>query len=359
MHLSVSTLAPLALLCLVGCDRLTATSPANAVKVPAVVQGDMRGEILPLGRFVRQDDSKCRGREYNAFDFWVGKWNATAAGAPDIVGTNVITKETDGCTVEEHWIDAQGLRGRSLNAYDATTARWYQLWMEQSGGGLQFDGTSGTRSMQLAGTHQTSRSDPTPVTDRATWTATGRNTVRQLGEIASASGRFTTVYDISYLRVDAPKYSTPSETVVCSSPARPRYHAFDFILGNWTLKTSAIPLTANSSVSSDLNGCLIEERITGSDGYKAVAYSGFRPTTFVWNWMFMDNRGVQLRLSGPATLTGTNMILTGKRTDRSGAVVDVRAEWVMLDATTVEQRWSFSTDGGAVWSVPVVVTMTK
>lgn len=359
MQFPVTTIASLATLCLMGCDASRTISSRNSAETTGVVQGDIRDAILPLGRFVRQDDYKCRGRAYNAFDFWVGKWNATTTGAPDIVGTNVITRETDGCTVEEHWTDATGMRGRSLNAYDATTGRWYQLWMEQSGGGLQFDGTSGNRSMQLAGTHQTNRNDPTPVTDRATWTAMGANSVRQLGEIATNGGPFATAYDITYLRADVPQAITPSETAICSAPTRPRYHAFDFIIGNWTLTTPSAPVTGKSEIRTDLNGCLVEERISGPDGYKAVAYSGFRSTTFVWNWMFMDNRGVQLRLTGPATLTGTNMILTGKRTDRSGADVDVRAEWIVVDATTVEQRWTFSTDSGATWSEPLVVRMTK
>jgi hypothetical protein len=359
MQLPVSTIAPLTLLFLMGCDAPRSTSLGNSAESPGVVQGDVREAVLPLGRFVRQGDYKCRGRDYNAFDFWVGKWNATITGAPEIVGTNVITRETDGCTVEEHWTDASGMRGRSLNAYDATTGRWYQLWMEQSGGGLQFDGISGPRSMQLAGTHQTSRNDPTPVTDRGTWTALGANSVRQLGEIAIDGGPFETAYDITYLRAAVPQAITPSATAICSAPTRPRYHAFDFILGSWTLTTPSAPVTGRSEIRTDMNGCLVEERITGPDGYKAVAYSGFRATTFVWNWMFMDNRGVQLRLSGPATLTGTNMILTGTRTDRSGATVDVRAEWIVIDETAVEQRWAFSTDSGVTWSEPIVVRMTK
>ena len=359
MPLPSAALAPLALLCVLGCDAQRTTAAGADAALARDAQSVARDEMSPLGRFARREDDKCRGRAYNAFDFWVGKWNATTTGTPAVVGTNVITKETDDCTIEEHWTDAAGNRGRSLNAYDASTGRWYQLWMAQSGGGLQFDGTSGNRSMQLAGTHQTSRNDPTLITDRATWTATGRNTVRQLGELSTAGGPFSTAYDITYLRAEVPNAITPSELEVCSSPARPRYHAFDFVLGNWTLRTPTVPLAATSTIGTDLHGCLVEERITGADGYKAVAYSGFRPATFVWNWMFMDNHGVQLRLSGPATLSGTNMILTGQRSDHAGVAVDVRAEWIVVDATTVEQRWTFSSDHGTTWSAPFVVTMTK
>ena len=75
--------------------------------------------------------------------------------------------------------------------------------------------------------------------------------------------------------------------------------------------------------------------------------------------MFMDNRGVQLLLSGPATLTGNTMTLAGRKTDRDGHMVDLQLHRISTSATTVEQRWSFSTDDGVTWSAPEVVTMNR
>ncbi len=357
MRLRSSVIGQFAICMLLGCAARGLSSPHGAV--PAGTSSRGATEVFPMARLVRPDDERCRGGAYDAFDFWVGSWDAAAVGTTGLAGTNVITRETDGCTIEEHWTDPRGNRGRSLNAYDAMTGRWYQLWMEQSGGGLQFDGTSGRRSMQLSGTHRASRTDSTLLTERVTWTASGTSVVGQRGELSTAGGPFSTVYDITYHRVAAPTAISPAAVAVCSSPDRPRYHAFDFVLGSWTLRAAGVTQRARSVISTDLDGCLIEERIADDSGYRAVAYSGFRPTTFVWNWMFVDNRGMQLRLSGPATLTGSNMVLTGQRTERSGAVVDVRVEWAVVDATTVEQRWSFSSDGGTTWSTPTVVTMTK
>jgi hypothetical protein len=312
--------------------------------------------VLPIGRFTSRHD-KCKGRDYDAFDFWVGKWDVYPEGSTTLAGTNVVTKDVDGCVVEEHWTDAAGLRGRSLNAYDASTQTWNQLWMDQTGGALQLGGTGGRGMMQMEGTHQTNRFDPTLQTDRITWTSTGRNRVRQVGELSTAGGPFTTLYDLNYFGVHRATTITPSTFDFCGSPARPRFHAFDFLLGSWQVRGEGRE-TLRTTVSTDLSGCLVEERMRGPGGYEAVAYSGFRTATFVWNWMFVDSRGVQLQLSGPATLTGTNMILTGRRTDRNGAVVDVRVEWAVVDAATVEQRWSFSTDAGASWSAPTVLKMT-
>ena len=42
-----------------------------------------------------------------------------------------------------------------------------------------------------------------------------------------------------------------------------------------------------------------------------------------------------------------------------GRIVDVRLDWISTGATTVEQHWSFSTDGGVTWSTPDVLVMSK
>ena len=351
----------------IGCDGQQIATPAALDAVASASNNgrhydhdeDDRG-ILPLSRFSRGDHNEaCDARSYRAFDFWVGRWNVTNSGGTDLVGTNVVTKTVDGCAIEEHWSDIAGVRGRSMNTYDSKTQTWSQLWMDQTGGALELSGTGNGYRMQLAGTHPTSRVDPTPFTDRITWTIAGRNRVRQLGEASVDGGAFSTIYDLTYSAVRHQTAIAPSTLEFCSSPSRPRYHAFDFILGDWTVRRGGSPSKIRSSVSTDLGGCLVEERMSGPRGYEAVAYSGFRSTTFVWNWMFMDNRGVQLLLSGPATLTGNTMTLTGRKTDRQGRIVDVRLDWISTGATTVEQHWSFSTDGGVTWSTPDVLVMSK
>lgn len=315
---------------------------------------------LPLSRFeVGGDDDACEASPYRAFDFWVGRWNVSQTGSSNLAGTNVVTRTVDGCAIEEHWSDVAGVRGRSLNSYDAGTRAWHQLWMDETGGSLELSGTGDGLSMQLAGTHPTNPRDPTPFTDRITWTSVGHRLVRQLGEASVDGAPFSTVYDLTYRAVPREEPIAPSVPQFCSSLARPRYHAFDFLLGAWSVGPLGSRARMRTAVRTDLGGCLVEERMRGPGGYAAVAYSGFRSTTFVWNWMFMDNRGVQLLLSGPATLTGTSMVMSGRKIDAQGTPVDVRVEWVSTAPNQVEQRWSFSTDSGATWSTPEVMVMTK
>ncbi len=351
---------------LMGCDSQQLATPVVDAVVSASNSGRRSGQddddrgILPLSRFANGDhDAACDASAFRAFDFWVGRWHVTASGRSELAGTNLVTKTLDGCAIEEHWSDTAGVRGRSLNSFDSNTRTWSQLWMDQTGGALELSGRGNDHRMQLAGTHPTSRFDATPFTDRITWTAVGRNRLRQVGEASINGGAFSTVYDLTYSAVRNATTIAPSTLEFCASPARPRFHAFDFMLGDWTIRRSGSSSKIRSSVSTDLGGCLVEERLSGPGGYEAVAYSGFRSATFVWNWMFMDNRGVQLLLSGPATLTGNTMTLAGRKTDRRGRVVDVRVEWISMDANTVEQRWVFSTDGGITWSAPEVVVMSR
>ncbi len=352
--------AVVALFSLAACDSQKVVAPEP------LIEGDVASGFsaedsaaLPLLRFAHHGSQRCASAPYRAFDFWVGSWDVYVTDDTAFVGTNVITRATGGCTVEEHWIGADGVRGRSLNAYDASTRTWSQLWMDATGGALLLDGTAGRSTMVLAGTHATNRFDPTPQTDRISWSVTGRQRVRQVGELSVDGGPFNVLYDLTYRGVRTPRAIEPAPSAFCASPARVRYHAFDFLLGSWTVEAASLGVTLQSTVRTDVGGCLVEERMTGPHGYSAVAYSGFRSSTFTWNWMFVDSRGIRILLSGPATLTGTNMILTGTQSDRDGQTVNIRAEWAVVDANTVEQRWEFSKDGGATWTTPTVVTMRK
>ena len=219
---------------LIGCDGQQIATPTAVDAVPNLSRSgrdddhdharDERG-ILPLSRFSTGDrNDACDARSYRSFDFWVGRWNVTTSGGSDLVGTNVVTKTLDGCAIEEHWSDTAGVRGRSLNTFDSKTQTWSQLWMDQTGGALELSGTGDGRRMQLAGTHPTSRVDPTPFTDRITWTVAGRDRVRQLGEASVNGGAFSSIYDLTYSRVRREAPITPSTLEFCSSPARPRYH---------------------------------------------------------------------------------------------------------------------------------------
>ena len=79
---------------------------------------------------------------YRQFDFWLGDWNVTAANGQG-GSTNRITAGLDGCLVSENWTAANGLRGRSINAYDADLRQWHQTWVDSNGNIITTTGTLG------------------------------------------------------------------------------------------------------------------------------------------------------------------------------------------------------------------------
>lgn len=89
----------------------------------------------------------CETPEYRQFDFWLGEWEVTGGPQLDrIVGHNTITRVASGCALREHWMNAGGSDGHSLNVYDREAQRWTQFWIGSDGvvlrlsGGLREDG---------------------------------------------------------------------------------------------------------------------------------------------------------------------------------------------------------------------------
>src|SRR5262245_43776676 len=125
------TTVPLALLVW----NLACSSP-SAPATPSLVLADGPAPELrnrfPLYGIGSEDEPGCDSKGFRAFDFWLGKWNVYG---PDgqLGGTNSVTREVDGCAVEEHWTDQAGGRGRSINTYDAGSGKWNQLWMDATG----------------------------------------------------------------------------------------------------------------------------------------------------------------------------------------------------------------------------------
>jgi len=127
----------------------------------------------------------CNTVEHRAFDFWVGRWRVEARGK--VVGHNTITKEHNGCALEEHWTGAGGLTGSSLNIYDAATKKWHQTWVDSSGTLLTIEGGIAGGAMRMGN-----------ATNRITWTKLEGGRVRQVWETSDGKA-WTVVFDGVYI----------------------------------------------------------------------------------------------------------------------------------------------------------------
>lgn len=331
-------------------------------KTPAVLRSEYRGEwqgdALPLYGLSRPRGRSCAQSGFRDFDFWVGEWNVfDPALDGKLGGTNVVTRELRGCAVEEHWTDLEGHRGRSLNTYDAASKTWNQLWMDHSGLALIISGTASSRRMVMTGDTPQGMNGPI-VSNRLTWSRQSRDRVTQIWEV-SEDGRTTwnKVFTGDYRRVRRAKVAAELINDFCTSPARARYHWFDFLVGEWDvhLGDHAGPRLGSLTVAKDVSDCLLESRFAGR-GYEGKAFAALHFPTRVWHRTWIDEDGVRVALTGE--LVGSSMVFTGYRTLDHGASQRLRATWTPTTAEQISELWETSDDDGVTWTVARQFTLT-
>ncbi|MDX2057921.1 MAG: hypothetical protein SFV24_08990 [Gemmatimonadales bacterium] len=328
-----------------GCAAVDPNEPPAATDAPSLHLEAEPG-VLPLYGLGRSRQGGCEQADFRRFDFWIGQWNVFAAGAPDPAGTNVVTRTLDGCAIEERWTDAAGGRGRSLNTFDRGTGRWNQLWMDFNGLALILTGTASSGAMTLLGDTPKGIGGPI-ITNRITWTAMGRDRVRQFWDV-SEDGRQTwaTAFDGDYQRARRVKAAAETVNPFCAS--RPRYHWFDFVIGDWTVSEASAPARplGRLQVAKDVSDCLVEWRFKGR-GHEGKAFAAFHFPTLTWHRTWIDEDGVRIALTG--TQVGAGMVMTGTRVV-AGSSQNLRASWTPVSADVVEEIWETSADGGATWA---------
>jgi hypothetical protein len=130
----------------------------------------------------------CSAAEYRQFDFWVGDWIVHDQRGQQ-VGTNRIEKVEGGCGLQENWTAANGVTGRSINAYHPVTGKWVQAWVGARGL-LLLEGRYDGEKMMLAGPNLTAGK---PTSNRITWSRIAGGKVRQVWEQSADEGKTWTV----------------------------------------------------------------------------------------------------------------------------------------------------------------------
>lgn len=140
--------------------------------------------------------AQCGGPDYRAFDFWLGEWEVRDAGKP--VATSRIERTADGCAIFEHYRQADGYHGRSMNFYDAFLKEWRQSWVDGVGSVGEFRGTFSGGAMRFTG--ETHRSDGRRIFRRMTLSIEPGGRVRQLSFASDDGAVWRPHYDLEYVR---------------------------------------------------------------------------------------------------------------------------------------------------------------
>lgn len=296
----------------------------------------------------------CTAAQYRQFDFWLGQWEVIDPTGATFQGTNMVESELDGCVVEENWMGAGGVPGRSINIYDASIDAWTQMWVAAGGGlggVLLLEGGLVDGSMVMGGTRVFADFGGFTVADTISWTVMPDGTVRQFWPTTPNIG----VFDGRYHRRES--VTPPEEVIIPTCGARASNRELDFLLGTWTLRPGssrdATGGAVTSVVTTDLSDCLIEERIAGPGNYEGWSFAAWSAIDHQWHRTYVDNTGRRLVLHGG--MEGDAMVMAGRHRAANGGTIDVRISWQPAAEGEVEQRWELSRDGGESWTLDRVV----
>jgi len=135
--------------------------------------------------------------EARQFDFWVGDWDVfTPQGQK--AGTNSVQLFSNGCGLMENWTNTVGGDGKSINFYDPGTGKWYQSWIDSTGGALRYAGNFKDGAMRFEGE---TIANGKKTLQKLTFFKLDENTVRQLFEASNDDGKtWAITYDLKYVR---------------------------------------------------------------------------------------------------------------------------------------------------------------
>jgi hypothetical protein len=129
------------------------SAPATNQAAPATAQSAAQPQSAPTPTQAAPQPA-CSGAEARQLDFWIGDWELSwpnpAKPGEILRGQNRVTRELDGCVIEENFsgTPAIPLRGRSLSTYN--NGKWRQTWVDNQAGYIDLAGEFSNGQMVLA-----------------------------------------------------------------------------------------------------------------------------------------------------------------------------------------------------------------
>ena len=130
--------------------------------------------------------------------------------------------------------------------------------------------------------------------------------------------------------------------------ARSAGRELDYWLGDWVVTSPGGTAGATSTVSLDLDNCLLIESWSSGEGHRGKNLFAYNSDDGNWHGLFADNKGrvhvFEGRVaSGTAEFSGTSRGPNGRATLN-------RIRVLRVTPNKVEQIWEQSTDDGTTWA---------
>jgi hypothetical protein len=122
----------------------------------------------------------------------------------------------------------------------------------------------------------------------------------------------------------------------------------DFWIGNWEVTDSEGTVVGASTVSPIMEDCALREEWHAGQ-VRGMSINVYDKPSATWNQMWVDNRGVVLRLEGARS--GASMVLRGSRVGSDGRTRQLRVTLTPQADGSLRQLQERSDDDGTSWSV--------
>ena len=135
-----------------------------------------------------------------------------------------------------------------------------------------------------------------------------------------------------------------------------QYHAFDFWIGEWQVRTSDGNLAGHNRIERRCGGCALHEQYTTSRGYSGESLSIYDITRKVWHQTWVDNDRLLLLLEG--NLQHKSMVLDGRTVSDGAQLTHHRITWTPNADGSIRQLWE-STNGNGERVISFDATYTR
>lgn len=134
-----------------------------------------------------------------------------------------------------------------------------------------------------------------------------------------------------------------------SCAANPANRALDFWLGQWTIAAPGGAANATSTVTLQLDKCLVVERWDGGRGHTGENVLAYSADDQSWHGFFADNEGrVHVFFHGKASPGSVEFSAPSR--GPNGETTLNRVIISRINADQVEQLWQKSSDDGKTWT---------
>jgi hypothetical protein len=142
----------------------------------------------------------------------------------------------------------------------------------------------------------------------------------------------------------SPSGATTSGTCATRSAGRD----LDYWLGDWIVTSPGGTAGATSTVSLDLDQCLLIESWNSGAGHRGKNLFAYNSDDGNWHGLFADNEGRVHMFEG--RVVSGSAEFSGARRGSNGRTILNRIKVLRVTPDKVEQLWEQSTDDGTTWA---------